>query len=361
MLRASQRWGLTRIEFAVVASITVIGLGLLLPALQQVRAGSGGTQCQNNLRQLALGAHNYHDTFRQFPPGMTDGQFPPGMSAQYVGALVHLLPFVEQDILYRNFRFDLPALYWQNPNNRPPTDGTDNVPPPPDGGKVYGCEWDANVFLCPEGPQTSETVTALLVARYGNAGMDYRDDDGLDNGHIYSGSPGRLIMARSHYLGMAGDWRTDPPYNGRYRGVFTYNSSTRFSDIIDGTSNTIMFGEAWGGFIDWGGLAGVPSGWSTGSRSMGFNYSTFGTCPNSTNPNCDLQSFGLSFGTFGALHFVHTPTGPALGFNVAMADGSVRTLRGDIDFGIWSAMSGIADGEIRPRGLEPDVCNVGVD
>src|SRR5258708_5423997 len=87
--------------------------------------------------------------------------------------------------------------------------------------------------------------------RFGTAGVDYRADDGLSDGHYFSGSPGRLIMARSHYLGTAGDWRTDPPYNGSYRGIFTYNSRTRIADIADGTSNTVMFAESWGGYLDW--------------------------------------------------------------------------------------------------------------
>ena len=71
---------------------------------------------------------------------------------------------------------------------------------------------------------------------------------------------------------MAGDWRTDPPYGGRYRGIFTYKSRPRRSDITDGTSNTIMFAESWGGYVDWSGTNGVPSGWSVGSRSAGFNF-----------------------------------------------------------------------------------------
>jgi prepilin-type processing-associated H-X9-DG protein len=215
------------------------------------------------------------------------------------------------------------------------------------------------VFLCPDGPLPEESVTALLAPRYGNAGADYRPDDGLDIGHVFSGSPGRLIMARTHYLGMGGDWRTDPPYtDGKYRGLFTFNSRNRLNNIPRGLTETVMFGESWGGFLDWGGTDGIPSGWSTGSRCAGFNYSTFGTCPNPANPNCDNQSFGLSFGTFGAMHLLHTSQGPRLGFNVAMADGSVRTLRGDIDFGVWDAMCGFADFEIEPSGLAPEVCGV---
>jgi hypothetical protein len=350
MSRPSRGQGFTRLELALVSAMVAVAVGLLLPGLQHARAQERSRTCQNNLRQMAIGAHNYYDTYTRLMPGM---------DSQYVGGLIYLLPFVNQDILYKNFSFDPQySLYWQNPYNRPPTDGTDDIPRPPD---VYGCEWEVSTFLCPDGPQPDETVTALMIPHYGTPGVDYQADDGLDDGHLFTGSPGRLVMARSHYLGMAGDWRTDDPYSGKYRGIFTYNSRTRFTDITDGASNTIMYAEAWGGFVDWAGASGVPSGWSTGSRSVGFNYSAFGTCPSPDNPNCDLNSFGLSFGTFGALHLMHSTNGPVLGFNVAMADGSARTLRGDVDFGVWEAMSGISDGEINPPGLEPTACGAWVD
>jgi hypothetical protein len=350
MSRPTHRHGFSRPELAVLSVIVAVTAALLLPALQRVRAQERNLKCENNLKLIAIGAHNYYDTYAVLMPGM---------DTQYVGGLIYLLPFIDQDLLYKNFSFDPQfTLYWQNPYNRPPTDGTDNVPRPPD---VYGCEWEVNAFLCPDGPQPDETVTALMTPRYGTPGVDYRADDGLDTGHFFSGSPGRLVMARTHYLGMGGDWRTQEPYNGKYRGMFTYNSNTRFSDVTDGLSNTIMYGESWGGKVDWGGTLGVPSGWSTGSRSAGFNYSAFGTCPSGDNPNCDLNSFGLSFGTFGALHLLHTSNGPALGFNVAMGDASVRSLRGDIDFGVWDAMSGIKDGEINPPGLSPTECTTGLD
>ncbi len=346
MVRAVHRSGLTRAEVVVLVSISAVLISLFLPALQRVRADHRERQCQDNLRQLALAAHNYHDQIAHLPPGMDD---------QYVGALIQFLPYIGQDTFYRNFSFDPQySLYWQNPYNVPPTDGTDDVPRPPD---LYGSEGDVRTFRCPDGPRPNETVTALLAPRYGTPGIDYRADDGLDTGHVFAGSPGRLILARSHYLAMAGDYRRDPPYtNGKYRGAFTYNSRSRFpSSFPDGQSNTILFGESWGGYVDWAGDNGVPSGWSAPSRSAGFGYSTFGTCPNADNPNCDLHSFGLGFGTYGALHPLHTSSGLLFGFNVVMADGSARLLRGDIDFGIWEAMSGTADGEIRPRGLEPDV------
>src|SRR5262249_19249981 len=97
MLHASGRPGLTRVEVIVLAGIIVLAGGLLLPALQQVRAGAGSRDCQNNLRQLALAAHNYHAVYARFPTGMDN---------QYVGTLIHLLPFLDQEIYYGNFSFD---------------------------------------------------------------------------------------------------------------------------------------------------------------------------------------------------------------------------------------------------------------
>jgi len=337
MVRANWRQGITRAEVVVVAGICAISIGLLLPAIQKARAGANGNVCQNNLMQIALATLKYHDTFGQFAPGMDD---------QYVGELVPLLPFVGRDNLYQNFSYD-PAFrtYWVNPYNRPPTDGTDDIPRPPD---LYGCEGDVDIFLCPDGPQQDDTVTALLVVLYGTRGVDYRSDDSA-LGHLFTGSPGRLVMSRSHYLGMAGDFQT-----ANLRGVFRYNSRTRIADLVRGPENTILYAEYWRAFVAWGGPPGIPSGWSNASRSAGFNYSSFGTCPNPNSGACDyVHSMGLNFGTFGALH----PTKEGgLGFNVAMADGSVRLLPGDIDYATWLTMCSVIGPGGRPiRGEPTDV------
>ncbi len=340
MFSAPRRRGLTRLESLVVVSLGILALGLLAPALQQARAAGRGAACRLNLASIALAAHNYHDTY---------GFFPPGMDNQYVGTLVFLLPFVEQDLLYRNFSFSSTyPLYWLNPHNRPPTDGTDRVPRPP---AIYGCEGEVLTYLCPDGPQIGRTATALLAVRYGTPGVDYRANDGLGDAHYFSGSPGRLIMARSHYLGIGGDYRTEPPYNGLFRGIFTYNSRTRLASVTDGSSNTAMFAEMWGGHFDWAADVGVPSGWIMPSRSAGFNWSAFGTCPDPANGNCNYSraGFGLSLGAFGALHGNGRDR-----FHVAMGDGSVRQFPGDFDFGLWTLLCGMNDGLIvPPPGLEP--------
>jgi hypothetical protein len=341
MVRASKCRGVTRVEAVVVAGICAVSIALLLPAIQKARAGAGSKACQNNLMQIALGTLQYHDTYGQFAPGMDD---------QYVGELVQLLPYVKQNDLYKNFSFD-PAFrtYWVNPYNRPPTTSTDDIPRPPD---LYGCEGEVDIFLCPDGPQPGETVTALLVVLYGTRGVDFRSDEST-TGHLFTSSPGRLVMARSHYLGMAGDFR-DP----NLRGVFTYNSQTRLDDLVRGPDNTIIYAEYWGGFVAWNGQGGIPSGWSNGSRSVGFNYSAVGTCP-STAGACDFQqSMGLGFGAFGALHMTQKGS---FSFNVAMADGSVRSLPGDIDYALWETLCSVVGPGGSPVRSAPDEAWAGID
>src|SRR6516162_11863463 len=98
MFRLSKgKRGFTLIELLVVIAIIAVLIGLLLPAVQKIREAANRMSCTNNLHQIALAAHNYEST---------NGRFPSGTDRAHVGALVYLLPYMEQDNLYRSFNFD---------------------------------------------------------------------------------------------------------------------------------------------------------------------------------------------------------------------------------------------------------------
>jgi prepilin-type N-terminal cleavage/methylation domain-containing protein len=253
---ASSPRGFTLIELLVVIAIIAILIGLLLPAVQKVRAAAARIQCTNNLKQLALAAHNYHDANGHFMPGngipptsaqggynATTGKFTGIWSDPHFGGLpwgtfswaAYILPYVEGDNVYKVINFNAPAYtpFFEEYG----TDPTNTRPQAPGGG--FGDPSNAlaatslpKVFICP----AARRGTSKGPAQYTNeqAQKDYGINGGI----------------QSH--GCCAERST----TNSAEGMGWLGSQVRMTDVSDGTSNTFLFLElmnyGYHGRIDFG-------------------------------------------------------------------------------------------------------------
>jgi prepilin-type N-terminal cleavage/methylation domain-containing protein/prepilin-type processing-associated H-X9-DG protein len=206
------RPGLTLIELLVVIAIIGILISLLLPAVQKVRAAAARVQCANNLHQLGLALHGYHNTYGAFPPALV-ASGTNVMDAQVTG-FTYLLPFLEQDNTYRLYHFDDP---WYLPSNYQAVGTTV---------KVFYCPANREQGGLDLGPIAAEWSTPLPPFA---AGCDYAFCRGA-SGALPS-DPRRIPVA------VRGAFNVQPDER---KGV-------RLAEITDGTSTTLALGDAAGG------------------------------------------------------------------------------------------------------------------
>lgn len=201
----NERRGFTLVELLVVIAIIGILVALLLPAVQAAREAARRMSCTNNLKQIALSMHNYHDTYKTFPQGSVMRFNTTSIGSNfYVSGFSSLLPFIEQGSLLDLYNF-----------NRP---------------------WESQT------PQVASTVIPTYICPSNADKQIVNDPAILALGTVLTG-PDFGITTYRLSKGATNNWCNNPSQIAN-RGVFDIGLRTSFRDVIDGTSNTIALGEA---------------------------------------------------------------------------------------------------------------------
>ena len=302
------RRAFTLIELLVVIAIIAVLIALLLPAVQQAREAARRTQCKNNLKQLGLALHNYHDVLKRFP-----------YASGYTSTSQHswnefVLPYVDQGPLYNQITFTIDngtGSNYTNLNNK-----------------------TMNFQLCPSNPNGGARTTKAGSGYYNvttpaspwsTSPMCYAACGGPTSGLSVALPPDCASLNSYCSVANSDSNSSDPAANPGIFGVRN-QFSCQMRDITDGSSNTIMLGEIRGELVQYQGLwsPNFPGTWT------GLKINRPGIT--ATDTDFTNNSGMASFHTGGA--------------HVVMADGAVRFLSNNIDFTTFNYLGGKSEGQV---------------
>jgi prepilin-type N-terminal cleavage/methylation domain-containing protein len=315
------RRGFTLIELLVVIAIIAILIALLLPAVQQAREAARRSQCKNNLKQIGLALHNYHDTFNMLPPGhlrsmplITSTTASPGVSWDCM-----ILPYVDQAAVYNLIDFGdvySGTIGWSSAQNKRALEST------------------ITAYQCPSSVDPTRYQYTPAGVTYNQFVTSYGANASGTVGNAYAG---KAAESQSH---LDDSWPTDP----RFNGPLYIMSNVNMASILDGTSNTVAVAEWNGGGTGTKALSpttpyyhlalGTPvvenqAGRFNGSFGMPLNYQPIaGVAQTSLQNEASFSSF-------------HTG-----GVQGLLCDGSVRFFNDSIDANAQKALGTRNGGEI---------------
>src|SRR5580704_19295774 len=218
--KGSRRAGFTLIELLVVIAIIAILIALLLPAVQAAREAARRTQCRNNLKQLGIGCHNYHDVFKMFPTGAVVS---PQQQNFYATGQMLLLSFIEQGNLIHSGGSSSPTYNYNLPWCCQGTAAN----------AVIQSARANGLWRCPSDTGPQDILPALAIGQ-GAFMSNYCFSHGVNDATAAFQEAGASLLVPVPPV----------PIPSTERGAFGVNINTRIRDITDGTQSTMMMGEA---------------------------------------------------------------------------------------------------------------------